>query len=213
MSISKLIGEVFEFTGKKGATSTPAEEAIEKNVREAFLSRFGDVTPTREAVTAVQRNVNEFGLDAATATEEQLFRGVTGASTYKGNILTQAFNTDGGIGAGGLIAGTAVGMLGAAAVGGDAKEGAVIGGLAGLGIQGAGRAIMKNIGSVEENFMNSLLKNQTIKGGGELIPESLEDVAKRQGKDNVANLTMKDLQDAGYGKMNPNEIFNSGVLK
>ena len=182
------------------------DDAGAQNIGSMFNKRFGDARITSEAMEGIQRNIDDFALDASTATEEQLFRGITGASTYKGNMLTQAFNTDGATGLGGLLMGAGVGALGAAAVGGDAREGAVFGGIAGLGAAATGRAIMKNVGSIEENFMNTLLKNKTISKGGELIPETLEDVAKRSEVD-VADLTPKHLQDAGYGSMTSKQLL------
>jgi len=178
-----------------------------ENIGKMFNERFGDARISKEAFEGIQRNIDDFGLDASTATQEQLFKGVSGASQYKGNFITQAFNTDGGSGFGGALMGAGLGMAGAAAVGADAREGAVFGAMAGFGAAATGRAIMKNAGSIEENFMNSLLKNQTIRGGGELIPESLEDVAKRAGKDNVENLTVGDIQRMGYGEKPMEEFF------
>ena len=177
------------------------------HIARMFNERFGDARITKEAFEGIQKNIDDFKLDPTTAKQSELFRGVTGGSQYKGNFVTQAFNTDGGSGFGGLFMGAGLGGLGAAATGGDAREGAVFGGIAGFGAAAAGRAIMKNVGSIEENFMNSLLKNKTIsRGGVEIGPESIEEVAKRMDV-SVDELTAKHLQDAGYGNVTHKQLF------
>jgi hypothetical protein len=182
-------------------------EAGKENIERLIKNRFGDVVPTEEAAMGIRKNINDLNLDAATAKEDELFAGITGASEYKGNILTQAFNTNAGAFST-LGMGAAVGAIGATATGGDFREGAALGAAVGMGIAGAGKAIMKNIGSVEDNFMNSLLKNKTIKKPGEAITESLGDIAKRQEK-TVDDLTFGDLQKAGYGDKQLGELFST----
>lgn len=182
------------------------------NIGRMFNERFGDARITKEAYEGIDRNITDFGLDASTATQEQLFKGVSGASQYKGNFITQAFNTDGGSGFGGALMGAGLGMAGAAAVGGDAREGAVFGAMAGFGAAATGRAIMKNAGSIEENFMNTLLKNKTITKPGEAITENLEDIAKRQGT-TIDDLTFGDIQKAGYGNKPLDELFSGAGPK
>ena len=178
-----------------------ADGAVVSNLTRHFRSRFGDVMPTEDAVMAAYKNAS----DAATATEQDLFMGVTRADEYKGNFLTQAFNPtgDGGFfaGAGGFLMGGAVGALGAAAMGKDAREGGAIGAFAGLGIAGAGRAISKSLGSVEDNFIRSLLGSSTTKTG----TTTLEEIARSGGK-NVDEISVQDMLDEGLGGLSYKEI-------
>lgn len=205
MSVSSLIKTAF-MLGADSANKA-ADDAIEANITKAVQSRFGDVTPTLRAINQVRKNVEDFGLNPATATEDELFRGITGASEYKGNILTQAFNTDASgffAGAGSMAMGAAVGAGAAAATGGDYREGAAMGAVAGVGIAGLGRSIMKSIGSVEDNFMNSLLKDVDIKpreGMGSLAKVG-DDLDK-----SFMDVTYTDMIDAGYGKISPAQML------
>lgn len=176
-----------------------------ENIGKMFNERFGDARISKEAFEGIDRNITDFGLDASTATQEQLFKGVSGASQYKGNFITQAFNTDGGSGFGGALMGAGLGMAGAAAVGADAREGAVFGAMAGFGAAATGRAIMKNAGSIEENFMNSLLKGAREQPTA--VSGSMDDVARAVNK-NVDNVTFDDMIGAGYGDRTAREILN-----
>lgn len=191
---------------KVAAGGAAPDDAAVSNLTRHFRSRFGDVIPTEDAVIAARKNVLNSGGSLETATEQELFMGVTKADEYKGNFLTQAFNPtgDGGFfaGAGGFLMGGAVGALGAAAMGKDSREGGAIGAFAGLGIAGAGRAISKSLGSVEDNFIRSLLGSSTTKTG----TTTLEDIATK-GNKSVDEISVQDMLNAGLGGKTYQEIM------
>ena len=99
--------------------------------------------------------------------------------------------------------GGAVGALGAAAMGKDPREGGAIGAFAGLGIAGAGRAISKSLGSVEDNFIRSLLGSSTTEVG----TTTLRGVANRKGSGAVNGLTVRNMIDEGLGDLSYKQIL------
>ena len=211
MSVARFLGQVGQETsGLIGKIFSDLDEPGKEHIHNIIRQRFGEVVPTEKALTAMSGNLKASGRNAVEITEEELFAGVKGASEYRGNILTEAFNTDTGMMGGFMapIGGAAIGMLGAGAVGGDSREGAAIGALAGLGAASVGRAMMKNLGSVEENFMNSLFKGQTVTKGGEDIIGDIDALAIKRGQD-VNTLTPNDLIDMGYGFKPMEELYGA----
>lgn len=209
MSVARILGQVGQETSNLiGKVFGSLDDAGKENIHNIIRQRFGEVVPTERALNAMSGNLQASGKSAIDITEEELFAGVKGASEYRGNILTEAFNTDTGMMGGFMapIGGAAIGMLGAGAVGGDAREGAAIGALAGLGAASVGRAMMKNLGSVEESFMNSLFKGQTVRRGGEDIIGTIDDVAAKL-KKNADELTTDDLISMGGGSKPMEEIL------
>ena len=213
MSVARILGKVGRETSDLiGNAFTGLDDAGKQHIHNTVRQRFGEVVPTRGALDAIKENltnVTNAGRAVTDATEEELFAGIKGASEYRGNILTQAFNTD-KEGMGGFLAttigGGAIGMLSAGAVGGDAREGAAIGAVAGLGAASLGRAAMKNLGSIEENFMNSLFKGQTVTKGGEDILGTIDDLASKANK-SVDELSIDDLINMGYGAKPTEKVF------
>ena len=203
MSVTKLLGEVVENLGR--SLDDQGKAAAKENLTNLYRGRFGDVVPTTRARDAIEQNLSGTS-DLTKVTEEEMFKGITGASEYNGNILTQAFNTSGGLGGLAAVGGGALlGGLGASATGGDYREGAAAGAFIVLGAAGAGRAIMKNIGSVEDNFMNSLLKGKT--GVIEKdVEKSIESIAASRNK-TAGEVTFGDLMDEGLGDKNMREIM------
>ena len=203
------------------ALSTKSDDAAVEHLTGIFKSRFGgEVLPSERAISSVVRNITgEVESEVATNlqnyvaggyknfSEEQLFRGVTNASESQGNILTAAFNTtEGGAGGlGGMLMGVGIGAIGASATGGDFREGAAVGAVAGFGISSAGRAIARNITNVEQNFMSSLLKG--VREQPTAVSGSMDDVATSMSK-NVENLTFDEMISAGYGERTAREIFD-----
>lgn len=203
MSVTKLLGEIIDSLG--GSLDDAAKATVKDNLSNLYKGRFGDVVPTSRAIDAIKQNLRGVS-DLSKVTEEQMFRGVTGASEYNGNILTQAFNTSGGLGGIAAVGGGAlVGALGASATGGDYREGAAVGAFVGLGAAGAGRAIMNNISSVEDNFMNSLLKGKTGVVETE-VEKSIESIASARNK-TAGEVTFGDLAEEGLGGKTMREIM------
>lgn len=126
------------------------DDAGKKKVTDFFQGRYDDdsVVMSDEAIGAAVRNV-EAGQEAGIGLAAQSGRG-TG--------LTEAFGGGGGIlqvaAGGGLL-----GIAGAGLAGGDKAEGAMYGALAGMSIGGASKVLAKNMVSMEENFMKSILKS------------------------------------------------------
>jgi hypothetical protein len=212
--VSGLIDDVFGggmnaiHTGIQGQPAKTISESGRDHIHNLIRGRLGEVVPTRRAMESMEQNVSKAGRTAEDVTEEELFAGVTAASEYKGNWLTQGFNTDSNPLYTGLV-GAGVGLLGAAAVGGDTREGAAIGAVAGFGASVAGRAIMKNLDSVQENFMGSLLKGKTVATQGAEVTESLDEYAMRKfhGTKESTELTIGDLVDDGFGNNAIAEIW------
>lgn len=212
MSVARILGQVGQETSDLiGKVFGSLDDAGRGHIHNIIRQRFGEVVPTRGALEAINdnlTNVTNAGRAVTDATEEELFAGIKGASEYRGNILTEAFNTDTGVMGGFMapIGGAAIGMLGAGAVGGDAREGAAIGALAGLGAASVGRAMMRNLGSVEESFMNSLFKGQTVTKGGDDIVGTIDDVAAKLGK-NADEISVDDLIGMGYGSRSFDDLY------
>lgn len=214
MSVARLLGQVGQETSDLiSKVFGSLDDVGKENIHNIIRQRFGEVVPTEGALQAMSGNLQASGKVAADITEEELFAGIKGASEYRGNILTEAFNTDKGMMGGFMapIGGAAIGMVGASAVGGDSREGAAIGALAGLGAASAGRAVMKNLGSVEENFMNSLFKGQTVTRGGEDIIGTIDDLATKANKP-VDQLTPDDLINMGYGSKPMEELYGTSNI-
>jgi hypothetical protein len=221
--ITKMFGE---------ATSTFAENTklfrgmLDEIDASSTVTRNIDETATNAKATELSKQhlerfgearIDQTGLDSIKAQlkgnyDGNPFEGATNASSYQGNILTQAFNiSKEGSSFSGIAMGAGVGMLGAAAVGGDAKEGAVFGALAGGSIQMLGRQLAGSIGDLESNFMNSLLKNK-IKPTAEIAPKQFDTsvkwtgVVKNADGDDVATPTFNDLIRGGFGDTQMNRL-------
>jgi len=104
--------------------------------------------------------------------------------TGTGNILTSAFNTDGGP-AGAMLMGGVIGGIAAGATDNNFGEGAVIGGLVGGGIKAIGTGIAKDI---EKKFIGDLLGDSAGKF-------SIGSGKKAIASDDLMNIKAKDIPD------------------
>lgn len=129
---------------------------------------------SEEAITAMQSNYKA---------TENLFGGLSSArETTSGNLLLQSMQEGGlmGLGVGALL-----GAGGAAVTGGDAGEGAMIGGLVGFGAGSVARGLARSASSIEDSMMRRLLGENYDKLGkrevitqGEVTPDMRLNMAK-----------------------------------
>lgn len=209
-SFRGMLGEIEVGSGLKRGEAQLDKKAAE--LSNQHLERFGEARIDQTGLDSIKAQLKgDWGASP--------FEGATNASSYQGNILTQAFNiSKEGSSFSGIAMGAGVGMLGAAAVGGDAKEGAVFGALAGGGIQMLGRQLAGSVGDLESNFMNSLLKNK-IKPTAEAPAKRLADAVPETNWTGtyafddgatVPTPTFNDLIRGGFGDTPMNRIMGLG---
>lgn len=159
-----------------------AQKAMLTHVREQF-HKAGTMY-SEEAITAMQSNYKA---------TENLFGGLSSATeTTSGNLLLQSMQEGGlmGLGMGALL-----GAGGAAVTGGDAGEGAMIGGLVGFGAGSIARGLAKSASSIEDSMMRRLLGDNYDKLGqksvttpGEVTPGMRLEAARKAAGNNDVEL-------------------------
>ena len=141
---------------------------------------------TTEGLQGIKQNVDA-GLEPG--------MGLNAAGMTHGNFFTNPFNPGdkGFVGDGSaMLMGGSLGGLAAYATGGEAEQGALIGGVMGVGIRNVGKGFMKGLMgdlSTETKYIDDLL-------GGKPI----QDLVKVEGK------TLQELQTAGLGSRTLGEL-------
>lgn len=172
-----------------------AQKAMLTHVREQF-HKAGTMY-SEEAITAMQSNYKA---------TENLFGGLSSATeTTSGNLLLQSMQEGGlmGLGMGALL-----GAGGAAVTGGDAGEGAMIGGLVGFGAGSIARGLAKSASNIEDSMMRRLLGDNYDKLGkrevitpGKVTPEMRLNAAKEAAENDNVELVGYELNGEELSKV------------